>query len=109
MKKARSKKEVDGSEEMIANYGFKDGSGEYYISIDTDKCTDCKDRGCLKACPSQIFEMEVDDWDDEVAIVKPSERNKIKFTCAACKPNRGRPEFLLCQVACRPKGIAHSW
>jgi hypothetical protein len=24
---------------MIANYGYKDGSGEYYISIDTDKCT----------------------------------------------------------------------
>jgi hypothetical protein len=27
---------------MIANYGYKDGSGEYYISIDTDKCTSAR-------------------------------------------------------------------
>ncbi len=94
---------------MIANHGYKDGSGEYYISIDTDKCTTCEERSCLEACPGKIFEIEVDDWDDEVAIVKPAERNKIRLTCAGCKPNTGRPEILPCQAACGPKGIVHSW
>lgn len=94
---------------MIANYGYMDGSGEYYISINTDKCVNCEDRGCLKSCPAKLFEIEVDDWDDEVAIVKASERNKIKLTCASCKPIHGRLEFLPCQAACGPKGILHSW
>ncbi|MDA8213293.1 MAG: ferredoxin [Clostridia bacterium] len=94
---------------MIANYGYKDGSGEFYISIDTDKCTTCSEKGCLESCPGQIFEMMVDDWDDEVAAVKASERNKIKMTCAACKPTTGRPELLPCQAACKPRGITHSW
>jgi hypothetical protein len=26
---------------MIANYGYKDGSGEFFISIDTDCCDGC--------------------------------------------------------------------
>jgi len=94
---------------MIANYGYKDGSGEFYISIDTDKCTSCTDKGCLKACPAEIFEIYVDDWDDEVAAVKKNERNKIKFTCAACKPVTGRPELLPCQEGCAARGIVHSW
>ena len=31
---------------MIANYGYKDGSGDWFISIDTDRCN-----GCGKCCP----------------------------------------------------------
>ncbi len=94
---------------MIANYGFKDGSGEYYISIDTDKCTSCEDKGCLNGCAGKIFETIVDDWDDEVAAVKASERNKIKQICAACKPLNNTPEILPCQAACNSKAIKHSW
>ena len=94
---------------MIANYGFKDGSGEFYISINTDKCITCTEKGCLKACPGSIFEAIVDDWDDEVVALKKEERNKIKLICADCKPMSGRPDLLPCQEACAPRGIAHSW
>ncbi len=94
---------------MIANYGYKDGSGEYYIAIDTDKCTECTGRGCLTACPGQIFEIIVDDWDDEVAAIKTRERNKVRLICAACKPTAGRPQYLPCQAACGIGGITHSW
>ena len=56
---------------MIANYGYKDGSGEYYISIDTDKCIDCSAaRACLTACPKQMFEPMTDDYDDDVVAIK---------------------------------------
>jgi len=93
---------------MIANYGYMDGSGEFYISIDTDKCIDCPDRGCLKACPKEMFTIEPDDYDDEVALIKKEARQKIKYECASCKPVSDRPP-LPCIVACKPDAIKHSW
>ena len=30
---------------MLANYGYKDASGDFFITIDTDKCDGC---GALK-------------------------------------------------------------
>ena len=75
---------------MIANYGYKDGSGEYYISIDTDKCTSCTaGRACLTACPKEMFEIITDDYDDEVAAVKQSFRRTLAFDCTGCKPAGG--------------------
>lgn len=37
---------------MIANYGYKDGSGDYFIAIDTDKCDGCGKY--VEACPANI-------------------------------------------------------
>ena len=48
---------------MRANYGYTDGSGEWYITIDTNKCDGC--RACAEACPEGCFAIEVDDYDDE--------------------------------------------
>ena len=39
---------------MLANYGYKDGSGEYFITIDTDKCNGCN--ACVEACPNNVLE-----------------------------------------------------
>jgi len=94
---------------VIAAYGYEDGSGTYYISIDTDKCSNCKDRGCLNGCPAGIFELEMDDWEDEIAVVKKCERNRINDICAACKPVSNRPQLLPCQAACLLQAIDHSW
>lgn len=94
---------------MIANYGFEDGSGSYYIAIDTDHCTDCKERGCLKSCQNKVFEMELNDWDDEVAIIKKDYCNQLKSICAGCKPLIDRPELLPCEKACSFRSIVHTW
>ena len=64
---------------MIANYGYMDGSGEYYITIDTDKCIDCETHNCVKACPKDMFLIEEDDYDDEVALIKEQFRKNIKY------------------------------
>lgn len=94
---------------MIANYGYKDGSGEYYISIDTDRCIDCAaGRACLTACPKQMFEMITDDYDDEVARVKQANCRTLAFDCAECKPSSGHVS-LPCTSACSPGAIKHSW
>lgn len=94
---------------MIANYGYKDGSGEYYISINTDKCIACPvDHACLRACPKDMFETMVDDYDDEVVCIDAAYRRSLAYDCAGCKPSTGRTE-LPCMRACTPGAIQHSW
>ena len=94
---------------MIANYGYKDGSGEYYISLDTDKCIECPvGRACLTACPKQMFENMTDDYDDEVVAVKAPFRRTLAYDCADCKPAAGYTS-LPCSTACTPGAIKHSW
>ena len=91
---------------MRASFGYADGSGEFFITIDTDLCNSCGD--CVPACPAGVLEMMVDDFDDEVATVASGQREKIKDSCAPCKPETGRPS-LPCVAACEPEAIAHSW
>ena len=95
---------------MLANYGYKDGSGDYFITIDTDRCDGCGD--CVPACPAAVLETAEDPHDpfreEPVAIVGEGERNKIKYTCAPCKPGRERPP-LPCVAACPRDAISHSW
>jgi len=94
---------------MIANYGYKDGSGEYYISIDTDKCAACPvDRACLAACPKGMFEVMTDDYDEEVVWIKAEARRSLAYGCAQCKPSGGYAS-LPCTGACTPGAIRHSW
>lgn len=94
---------------MLANYGYEDASGNYYIQIDTSVCAECADHGCVAACPGHAFFIEPDDWEDDVAVIKPELRNTLKVLCAACKPLENRPELLPCQAACGQSAISHSW
>ena len=74
-KKGRNKK-------MLANYGYKDGSGDYYITIDTDKCDGCGE--CVTACPAKVLETRTDESDPfrdlPVAAVTEEHRKKIKYS-----------------------------
>lgn len=93
---------------MKAHYGYKDGAGDFFITVDTDRCLTCEDRGCVPACPAGVFEIIVDDYDDEVAAVVEDHRKMVKYSCAPCKPDRDRPP-LPCVAACAPGAISHSW
>lgn len=93
---------------MKANYGYLDGSGQYFITIDTDKCIDCGHHNCVKACPKGMFAIEMDDYDDEVAVIKEEFRKKLKYECGPCKPVSDRPP-LPCVQACTPGALEHSW
>jgi len=93
---------------MRANYGYKDGSGDYFITIDTDACVKCGDRPCVASCPAGILEIIEDDYDDEVAAVRDEFRQKLKYVCAPCKPVSDRVA-LPCMEACPADCIKHSW
>lgn len=91
---------------MIANYGYKDGSGDYFISIDTDLCNGCGD--CVPACPAGVLEIILNDYDEKVAAVTENQRRKLKYSCAPCKPVSARP-VAPCVAVCKPAAIRHSW
>lgn len=96
---------------MLANYGYSDGSGSYFITIDTDKCEGCGD--CVNACPAGLFEVLDEDpndplRDDPVAAIDPQKKKKLRYECNPCKPQGNRPP-LPCVEACRTGAISHSW
>ena len=91
---------------MIANYGYEDGSGYYYIKIDTNKCAECETKKCIEVCPEKLFVSELDDFDDEVVVIKEDARNTLQTACAFCKAD-GKVE--LCKAACDADAIGFSW
>jgi len=97
---------------MISNYGYEDASGYYYITIDGDLCSRCKDRACLSACPQGVYVLAPDDYDDLVAMVADEARNRLRELCSGCKgQNGGEPgeRWLPCTAACQAGAIRHSW
>ena len=81
---------------MLANYGYKDGSGEFFITVDTDKCNGCGE--CVKVCPVGMLELVDNDYDIDaetpIAAVKKEYSKKIKYSCMPCKPAAGHKEAL---------------
>jgi Fe-S-cluster-containing hydrogenase component 2 len=96
---------------VLANYGYKDASGDFFITIDTGLCNGCGD--CVPVCPAAIFQVLGEDpndpmRDDPVVVVNPTKRKKIKYECNPCKPSQARPT-LPCVGACKAGAISHSW
>ena len=95
------------NENIITHYGYSDGSGEYYITIDTDKCGGCGK--CVNQCPQSALQLEtmlIDLEDKTVASVTEDHRKKIKYTCASCKPEKNNSP---CLLACDFKAIKCTW
>jgi ferredoxin len=86
------------------------GSGQYFIKIDTEMCDGCGD--CVKACPVGVMLVGEDENDPfreaPVAKVADEHRKKIKYSCGPCKPVTGRPQ-LPCVAVCKPGALEHSW
>ena len=94
---------------MRASYGFKDGSGDWFLFLDLGKCTGCGD--CIEACPAKLFEVGENEFDpfseDVVARVVEKERKKLRYSCAPCQPGYGAKPAP-CVAVCEPGAISHS-
>ena len=94
---------------MQAFFGFKDGSGDWFLIIDTEKCTGCG--AYVAACPAHLLEIEEDELaplsEKPVARVKDVGRKKIRYTCAPCKLGFSI-DPVPCVSVCEPGAIAHS-
>jgi ferredoxin len=94
---------------MKAFFGFKDGSGDWFVIIDTDRCSGCGK--CAEACPSHVLQVGEDEYDpfneEPVASVREEERKKIRYSCAPCQPGYGETPTP-CIAACEPGAITHS-
>ena len=91
---------------MIAHYGYTNGSGEYYIIIDTDKCDGCGE--CVTACPKGIFEIALDDYDKAVAQVKKELIKILGYTCPGYY-RKCSLEEINCHQSCHKEAIDHTW
>ena len=92
---------------IIAYYGYTDGSGEYYLVIDAEKCDGCGD--CVQACPQgalKLEEMFIDLEDKMVAVVTEEHRKKIRYTCSPCKPDF---DEVPCVKVCKKRAITSIW
>jgi NAD-dependent dihydropyrimidine dehydrogenase PreA subunit len=97
---------------MLANYGYKDGSGDFFIIVDTDKCDGCG--ACVDVCPADVLEIVENEFDIDaetgIAAVAEQHKKKIKYSCGPCKPASGYAVAdLPCVKACEPGAIDHSW
>lgn len=96
---------------MLANYGYEDASGVYFITIDTGRCDGCG--ACVGACPAQVFIVVDEDPHDPlreepVAVVAADKVKKLKYECSPCKP-AAKAASLPCVEACKAGAISHSW
>jgi len=89
-----------------ANYGYADGSGEFYLSIDTERCDGCG--ACVPACPAAVLAVEPDDFDEPKAVVRPEVRRRLADVCPG-KEACLRLRSATCHAACPRGAIAHTW
>lgn len=95
------------------SYGYKDGAGTWYITVDTDACDGCGD--CVEVCPSGLWELREDEFaileeGDPVAAIREERRKSLRYDCAPCKsPSGDGAGTAACAEACHADAIALSW
>ena len=87
-------------------YGYNDATGDYYITIDSERCDSCGE--CVSACPEAIFEIVTEDGHRPKAVVAESARKRLSILCPgydSCSSS-----FKVnCRSACSKDAISLSW
>jgi ferredoxin len=104
-----AKERCDGGitrEGLKIQYGYSDGTGDYFITIDTERCDGCGE--CVPACPAAIFEVARDESGQPKAKVKEGARKKLALLCPGFHSCSSTQE-INCQRICPKDAISHTW
>jgi Fe-S-cluster-containing hydrogenase component 2 len=87
-------------------YGYSDGTGDYFITIDTELCDGCGK--CAEACPAGILVAQLGEQGLIKVKVKDEARKKLGFLCPGFEACR-KANKMNCHSACLDNAISHSW
>lgn len=90
---------------MKVHFGYRDGSGEYFVIVDTARCDGCG--ACIEVCPKGALEKTsafVGLEDKAVAGVRDEFRRRLREVCSGCAR-----EPAPCAVACPPGCLTVIW
>lgn len=93
-------------EEAKIQYGYNDGTGDYYITIDLGRCDGCGK--CVSVCPAAIFEVLQENGRQPKARVAEAVRKRLSMFCPgdyACHASRREN----CRSVCQNGAINLTW
>lgn len=96
----------DGKQQMIVHYGYTDGTGDYFITVDSGLCNGCGD--CVEACPAGILILGREDGNQPKAELKEEARKKLALLCPGFRSCSHARE-INCHSVCAKNAISHTW
>lgn len=96
----------ESKEDGKRQYGYNDGTGDYYITIDLERCDGCGE--CVSACPEDIFEVVAEDGRQPIARVVEAVRKRLSIVCPGYSSCSSR-HLINCQSACPSDAISLTW
>ena len=96
----------DGAQGMTVHYGYTDGTGDYFITIDSGRCDGCGD--CVEACPAGVLVLAREDGNQPRAKLREDARKRIALLCPGFDSCSSRNEAN-CHSVCLKDAIAHTW
>jgi len=91
---------------MKIHYGYADGTGDYFITIDSGQCDGCGD--CARVCPAAVLIVAREDGRHPKAELKEEARKNLAFLCPgfySCSDTHK----INCHSVCPKDAISHSW
>ena len=92
--------------ESKIHYGYSDGTGSYFITIDNSQCDGCGK--CVPVCPSAVFEVANNDDGQPKAKVKEVARKKLALLCPGFHSCSSTLK-MNCHSVCPKDAISHTW
>lgn len=94
------------AKQMKVQYGYSDGTGEFFITVDNGLCDGCGE--CVRACPCGVLEMAEDDSGQPKARVRDDVRKRLALVCPGFQSCSSANETN-CHSACGRDAIDHTW
>jgi len=103
---ARERYGTASGPDMIVQYGYTDGTGDYFVAIDRGRCDGCGD--CVEACPAGLLVLGREDGHAPRAEVRETARKTLALLCpgfGSCSSMN----TMNCHSACSRDAISHTW